>query len=152
MTVKIHKMAGYTGNELGGIGANSTDTSSADVFVQHNGSVVSAATTSGALSGVSLTRATYASDNETVAKATLNYIPANVDVTYEVTITGGTITAADQGKFYNLATASTVDGTTESATKSSVTNDGVGTDPVVTMQLQMVEYVSATVGRFRIVR
>lgn len=152
MAIKMHKMAGYTGNELGGIGANSTDTSSADVFVQHNGSVVSAATTSGAISGVSLTRAAYASGNETVAKAVLNYVPAQVDVTYEVTITGGTITAADQGKFYNLATASTVDGTTESATKSTVTNDGAGTDAVVTMQLQLVRFITATVGEFRIVR
>ena len=152
MAIKLLQNVTYTGNELGGIGANSTDTTAGDVFVQHSGSVVSPATTSGAISGVSLTRAAYASDNQTVAKKALNYVPNTVDAIYEVTITGGTVTAADQGKFYNLSSSTVVDGTTESTTESTVTNDGVGTDAVVKMQLQMVEFVSATLGRFRIVR
>jgi len=57
-----------------------------------------------------LTRKAYASNNQTVAQAPLNYIPKEVDVNYAVTITGGTITAADEGKFYNLSDEVTVDG------------------------------------------
>jgi hypothetical protein len=50
-----------------------------------------------------------ASDNQTVAKATVNYIPKRAKNLYNVTITGGTITQADEGKYYNLSDSETVD-------------------------------------------
>lgn len=52
-----------------------------------------------------------------------------------LSITGGTITAADEDKFYDLG-ASGVDGTTESTT---------------TGQVRMSKFISATQARFQIV-
>jgi hypothetical protein len=54
---------------------------------------------------------------------------------YEVTITGGTITIADETKYFDLSDSVTVDGTTESTT---------------TGQLRMTKFVSATASVFEI--
>ena len=133
MSVKIHEFKNYTGTERAGIGANSVDTSAADCFVTIAGNIVSKSTAGSEIAGVSLTRKAFASDNQTVAQLPLEYIP--VDNLYDVTITGGTITAADEGKFYDLSDSVTVDGTSESTT---------------TGQLRMVKFVSATNSTFEI--
>jgi S-adenosylhomocysteine hydrolase len=136
MTVKIARDASYTGNANDGIGANSADTTGGRFFVSKTNEVVSKAGTTGEVAGVSHTQKVFASDNETVAKARIEFIPANVDITYDVTITNGTITVVDEGKYYNLTAAGdTVDGTTESTT---------------TGQLRMVKFNSATNSTFRI--
>lgn len=135
MSVKLVEFKTYTGTERGGIGANSVDTSAEDAFVTISGNVVAKSTAGDEIAGVSLTRKVYASDNQTVAMAALDYIPVDVDNVYAVTITGGTITAADEGKFFDLSDAVTVDGTSESTT---------------TGQLRMVKFVSATNSNFKI--
>ena len=91
MTIKLSEFKSYDGTERGGVGENSADTSGGDVFVTVSGNVVAPAAAGEEIFGVSLTRKVYASDNETVAKAALNYIPVGVDNLYEVTISGGTI-------------------------------------------------------------
>lgn len=137
MTIKLVEHSKYEGTERGGIGANSADFSATDYFVSRSGNVVSKAGASGVVEGVSLTRATYASDNQTVAQAQLNYIPKEVNNLYDVTITNGTITVADEMKYYNLTSAgNVVDGTTESTT---------------TGQLQLVKFKTATLSSFAIV-
>lgn len=151
MSVKISEFKNYTGTEAGGIGANSVDTTEGECFVSVAGNIVSKATASTAIAGVSLTRKVYASDNQTVAQARLNYIPSDVDVLYAVTISGGTITAADEGKYYNLLNSVTVDGSTETANEATVNAAAAGTTPVVKMQLQLVKFVSATNSLFKIV-
>ena len=88
------------------------------------------------IAGVSVTEKLFASDNATVALAKVTIVPADADVVYEMPITGGTITIADQGKYYDITAAQVVDGATESTT---------------TGQLQMVEFISATRGKFKIV-
>lgn len=136
MTIKLVEHSKYEGTERGGIGANSTDTSATDFFVSKTGNVVSKAGASGEVVGVSLTRKVYTSDNQTVAAAELNFIPALEDNLYDVTITNGTITVDDEQKYFNLTSAGNiVDGTTESTT---------------TGQLQMIKFKSATLSTFRI--
>lgn len=68
--------------------------------------------------------------------ARVTYEEQKPQTTFEVPITGGTITIADEGKYYDLATAITVDGTTESTS---------------TGQLELVKFISATLCLFKIV-
>lgn len=85
--------------------------------------------------GISVTDKTYDSDNYTVDKARVVYLPTdNLDEVL-LPITGGTITYADEGKFYDLTTAA-VDWTSESTT---------------TGQVKMTKFLSATLAWFRIV-
>lgn len=135
MSVKISKFKTYTGDEGTGIGANSVDTTTGQCFVTKSGSIVSKATAGSEISGVALTSKVYASDNQTVDARPLNFIPTKVDMEYEVTITGGTITIADETKYYDLTDSVTVDGSTESTT---------------TGQLRMTKFISSTASVFEI--
>jgi hypothetical protein len=136
MTVKIARFASYTGNELDGIGSNSVTTVAATKFVTKTNEFVALATAGSEISGASITQKAFDSDNQTVAKARLAYIPNHVDITYDCTISNGTITVVDEGKYYDLMDSVTVDGATESTT---------------TGQLRMVKFNSATNSTFRIV-
>lgn len=136
MTVRLHKINGYTGDQSFGVGANSLALDATYFINEAQGGVVSKATVGGVISGVNDTIKTFASDNQTVALAKAYYVPTKVDAVYEVTITGGTITSADKGKYFDLSDAETVDGSTKSTT---------------TGQVQMVEFISATKGIFKIV-
>ena len=78
----------------------------------------------------------FASNNETVAKAFLEYIKADDYSRYSMVINGWTITKADEGKYFDVNASQEVDGTTESAT---------------TGQIKMEEYISATKGIFSVV-
>lgn len=152
MAISLKNFVTYTGNEEGVIAENSADTSTSDIFVTISGGFAAPAAAGEKIAGVSLTRAAFAANNQTVAKRKLNFIPSEVDLTYMVTVSGGTITAADVGKYFNLSSSTVVDGTTEATAEATVTNDGVGTDAVVKMQLVMVGFVSATLCEFKIVR
>lgn len=87
--------------------------------------------------GVSLTNKTFASDNQTVDQDLVIYEEANDYLKIQMPITWGTITQADEGKYFDITSDSdqTVDGTTESAS---------------TGQLQLVKFISATKGVFKI--
>jgi len=78
----------------------------------------------------------FAADNQTVAKELVNFHPVKASDEYLATITGGTITQAKVGNYYDLTVAQVVNGATESAT---------------TGQVQLVEFISATRGIFKIV-
>ena len=137
-----------------GIGANSMDLTIGATFLKRAGNVVSIATAAtDRIVGVNVTEALYASDNQTVAFKEVKYIDKSVHALYEVTISGGAVTVDDEGKFYNLSAADTVNGATESTVPYYVvSNDATAAvDPVVCMQLELVKFVSATKGWFRIV-
>jgi hypothetical protein len=86
--------------------------------------------------GVSKDQKVFASDNQTVAMKKVNFHPTKDSDEYLATITGGTITQAKVGNYYDLTAAQVVNGATESAT---------------TGQVQLVEFISATRGIFKIV-
>ena len=118
------------------IAANSAAITSGD-FVTLSGGFVAEATTSAIIEGVSNQTKTYASDNQTVAKLNVSYTVADDELVVRCAISGGTITAADEGKFYILgANGSTVDGTSESTLVGS---------------LRMIKFISATLADFVIV-
>lgn len=151
MALSIHIPDNQATNSRTGVATNSLSLVWRH-FVSKTGEVVSKATSSSVIAGVSYTQDTFASDNETVAKAKVEFEPSTTPNTYRVTITGGTITVADEEKFYNLSNSETVNGATESTTGVYVnTSDaGAATDPVVKMQVQLVKFISATEGIFRI--
>lgn len=125
----------YEAGDFSAIGGNSL-TFVYREFLNATGGYAIKAVAGGVVSGVSKEVATFASDNQTVAMKKLVYEPQKAQTTFRVPITGGTITIADEGKYYDLATSTTVDGTTESAT---------------TGQLKLVKFISATLCDFQIV-
>ena len=151
--IKIEVLKSYDGEADTGLGGNSVDLTSGPAFVAKASNIVTKATSSSVIAGVSLTQKAFASDNQTVAGLKVEYVPARVDNLYGVTISGGTITVADEGKFYNLTDSVTVDGTTESVTGVYTKTDdsGAAIDPTLNFQLQLVKFVSATYSMFRIV-
>ena len=133
-TFKARKTPNYNTGTQSFVSANSADFGSGTpVSIGATGAVPSTAGTT--IVGVSVTAKTFASDNFTVAKDVVNYIPSEANQHYQITITGGTITIADQGKYYDLTAAAIVDGATESTT---------------TGQVRLEKFISATLGVFSI--
>lgn len=131
------------------VAANSTAIKAAD-FVTLSGGFVTAATGAAKIEGLSNMEETFASDNQTVAKKELSYTVLDPTMVVEMAISGGTITAADEGKYFILgADGRTVDGTSETTAPAYVdTTSGSATDPVIFANLRMVKYISATKGWF----
>lgn len=152
MTIKIWTQDNYARNSQSGVGANSLALTG-KFFLKRTGNVIDKAGASDRIIWVNYTEKTFASDNETVAKSKVEFEPKATDVSYLVEISGGTITVADEGKFYNLLDADTVDGTTESTTPYFVDTSDTGgaVDPVISRQLQLERFISATLGEFKIV-
>jgi hypothetical protein len=156
--IQIYKKPLYEVSTDSGIAVNSLDLTTnlgGMYFVSKASDIVSKATSSAKIEGVSLTQGTFASDNQTVAKKRVEYIESKNPVQYGVTITGGTITVADEGKFFNLSDEVTVDGTTESSASTVGayvdTTAGTAVDPVLIFQLKLVKFISATYSVFEIV-
>lgn len=141
------------------IGGNSVSVSNGNFVSLSGGYIIKAVDTSGRIEGIANETATMASDNQTVAKAKICYTVAQPTTEFEITISGGTVTQADVGKFYNLTSGGTaIDGTTESATGSYVNTSesltgnaesiGSATDAVLKLQFKLVKFLSATNGIF----
>jgi len=135
MSIRLDKSIDYNNSTESGIGGNSMVLDGA-YFLQQTSGIIEKATAGARIVWVNVTEWTMTSDNETVAKKRINFVPASAGRLYEVEISWGTITVADEGKFYNLSDADTVDWITESAT---------------TGQLQLVKFVKATKSIFKIV-
>jgi hypothetical protein len=135
MVVKKINSNTYDNGDIAVIGGNSVTFAMRD-FVTKTGGFLVLSTAGDTILGVSKENATMASDNQTVGKIKVVVEEQKPQTTFEVTITGGTITIADEGKYYDLATTTTVDGTSESTT---------------TGQLQLVKFISATLCLFKIV-
>ena len=152
MSIRLYESNGYKTSTLSGIGDNSMVLDGA-YFLQQTSGIVEKATAGARIIWVNNTQATFASDNETVAKKRVEFVPATADRLYEVEITGGTITVADEGKYYNLTDADTVNGATESTVPFYVDTSDTGgaADPVIALQVQLVKFVSSTKSIFRIV-
>ena len=133
------------------IAANSLDINIGDLVSETSGFMVKAGTT-GEIKWISLSKYTFASNNQTVAKRKVTFVPKTTDLILEMTA-DASIAQADVGSYFNINADGTVDVATKSATKSIVnTSDtGAATDPVVTKQLELVRVISSTVWEFKIV-
>lgn len=152
MWIKIWTQDNYAKNSERWVGANSLNLTG-KFFLKRTGNIIDKAGASDRVIGVNYTEDTFASDNQTVALKTVEFEPKENQMTYIVEISGGTITVVDEGKYFNLLDADTVNGSTESTVPYFVKTDDAGAaiDPVVSMQLQMVKFISATKGEFKIV-
>ena len=126
---------GYGAGSENYVAANSLD-ASVGTLISLSGGYAAASGAGTDIVGVSVTSKVFAADNQTVAMDKVTINPTKSETVYEMPITGGTITAAKVGKFYNITATQVVDGATESAT--------VG-------KLQLVKFISATRGQFKIV-
>ncbi len=125
----------YGNGDVSAIGGNSV-VFTPKKFVALNGGFLVLATATLPIVGVCKTKATMASDNQTVNKIKVVYAEQKPQSTRMVDITGGTINQTKEGRYYNLINETTVNGASESTT---------------TGQLQLVQFVSATKGLFKIV-
>lgn len=130
------------------IAKNSTAVSTGD-FVSASAGFVTQATTSGEIIGLSNQTKTYTADNQTVALEKLSYTVKTDETIVRAVVGGAVIANTDEGKFYNLTNAYTVDGT--SGTASESVSPAVPGDVIVKKQLRLVKFVSTTVGDFAIV-
>lgn len=121
-----------------GIGWNSVTFKDGDLVSKVGGFIVQS-TAGVAIEWMKLGEQTFSANNQTVAKATAEYAKADEYTQYEMVINGGTITQADEWKFYNINSSQEVDLTTENALKSN-------------MQLKLEKFISATKGIFSVVK
>lgn len=128
------KTNGYTSGLVSKVAANSVDLDEG-TLVKIDGGYITVAGAGDTIEGVSVTKNVFASDNQTVAMELATYMPANANQWYEMPITGGSVTAADVGKYFDITAAQVVDGASESAS---------------TGQLKMEQFISATRGVFSI--
>lgn len=130
--IKKLKTNTYENGVLSAVGKNSA-VFTEHCFVNKVANILDVATVGWNITGIAMSAATMASDNETVAKAEVNYEVQKDSTTYLVPIVWWTVTVDDEGKYYDLKTSESVDGTTESTT---------------TGQLKLVKFHSATSCEF----
>ncbi len=133
------------------IASNSLDINSWDFVSLTSGFVVKAGTT-GKIEWISKTDRVFASNNQTVAKAKVVYVPSKGQLTVEATA-DATIAQADIGSYFNINADGTVDVATKSATNAYVNTSDAGwaVDPVLYLQLKLVRVITSTLGEFEIV-
>lgn len=153
MPIYMKEHDGFVNTIDSGIAANSLDLLSGATFLKRASGFISQATAAAdRIVGVNTTEAVFASNNQTVAKKRVNFVPTWAARKYLVTISGGAVTEADEGKFFSLSAADTVGGATVVTVPYYVdTVAGTAIDPVISLQLELVRFVSATQGIFRII-
>lgn len=114
---KIYKIGRFIGSEW--IGWNSVTVWDWD-FVSKVGGYMVKATAWVDIEWVAAGEQTFASDNQTVAMSKMSYLKSDDYSRYRVAISWGTITQADEWKYYDLTDADTVDWTSESTTTGQV--------------------------------
>lgn len=128
----------YDNWDVHAIGGNSVAFTT-DKFVATNGGFLILATASTNVVGRCKMNITTAADNQTVDKVRVIYEEQKPQTTWEVAITGGgSLTQADEGKYFKLSDASTMDGSTAHASPSG-------------LQFQLVRFISTTKGLFKII-
>ncbi len=142
---KIYTDTSYVSRSEEGIAGNSVAIENGEFVSKSGGFVIKTAAASGKIVGIANVTKTYASNNQTVAKAKLSY--TDLKRGQRVVIAAdASITQADEGKFYNLNdTTQTVDVATASTIEAYVnTEAGAAYDPVVTFQVKLVKFVDQT--------
>lgn len=128
-------VAGADEGSAEAIASNSLSVANGDMISLTTGFAAKAVAASTAISGIANGTKTYAADNQTVAKAKVNYlrvIPRDTILEIE---TSADATQANVGRYFTLTAGQKVDVATVATAK------GV-------LPLMMVEYVSATKSRF----
>lgn len=125
----------FTGGNVSYIAENSLVAEGGELMFYDNTAGLDHAAAGEQIDGVCLSDKTFPTSNFGTDNERCLVVPVSDIVTVTLPISGGTITIADEGKYFDLTTDA-VDGTTESAS---------------TGQVRLLEFVSATEGIFEIV-
>lgn len=136
------------------IGTNSATFANSD-FVSLTGGFAVKSTAGKKVIGTANGAATFASNNQTVAKAKLSVLLAEpFESRYEIP-TSASITDADVGKFYDLNASQVIDVATALVSENGLvvnTSDaGAATDPVIQRQFRLDKVLTSTLGVFTVV-
>lgn len=127
--------------------ANSQTILGGELVAISGGFLVKATGTTPNIVGIANASITSASNNQTVAQAKLSYTRKSDEMRFSLPIVGGTVDNTDEGKYYNLDSNGSVDGTSEAADFATAnTSTGV----ITRLQLRLVKYVDATNSIFAI--
>lgn len=129
------KGKGYNTGLDSKVAGNSLAVENGDALTLTGGFIVKA-TAGSTIIGVSADNGTFAANNQTVAKDKVLFSPVSTEETFIIPITGGTITQAKVGNFYDINAGQVVNGASESATTGT---------------LRLERFISATSGEFSIV-
>lgn len=127
--------------------ANSQTILGGELVANSGGFLVKATGSTPNIVGIANHSITSASDNQTVAQAKLNYTRKDDELRFSLPIVGGSVVNADEGKYFNLDSNGSVDGTSK-ATDFATANTGTGV--ITRLQLRLVKYVDATNSIFAI--
>lgn len=127
--------------------ANSQTILGGELIANSGGFLVKATGSTPNIVGIANHSITSASDNQTVAQAKLNYTRKDDELRFSLPIVGGTVANTDEGKYFNLDSNGSVDGTSK-ATDFATANTSTGV--ITRLQLRLVKYVDATNSIFAI--
>jgi len=146
----IKVLADYNESSFEGIASNSVAIANGDMLSLASGFVVKTTASTGRVIGVANGTKTYASDNQTVAKAKVNYLRLCASETMVILNTTASITAAMVGNFFTVNSSQVIDHTTSRAfqTSTNTSDAGVAADIATIYPFQLVEFISATQGKF----
>lgn len=136
------------------IGGNSVAFDNSD-FVSLTGGFAVKATAGKKVIGTANGAVTFASNNQTVAKARLSVLLAEpFEARYEIG-TSASITDADVGKYYNLNASQVIDVATALVSENgfvvNTSDAGAATDPVIQRQFRLEKVLTSTLGVFSVV-
>lgn len=136
------------------IGANSATINSGDI-VTLSGGFVSTIVATGQVEGIAQETKTFASDNQTVAKAKISVVLPRKGQTFSLTCNSASLAQADVGAYFLLASGNTVDYATKRATTApyivNTSDAGAATDPVLLPHVRLVEYVGQNTSIYEFV-
>ena len=140
----LNSFSSYTNS---GIAANSLALTTASFLTRNaSGFIEIADGPTDRIIGVNDTFKTFSSTNQTTDRKRVEYKPICNNIEYVVDISGGTVTVADEGKLFFLASVNVIDG----ASKVSPTATATTAATQINGQFELVQFISATSGVFRI--
>lgn len=134
------------------IGTNSATITAGDLVGLSGGFATKLGAT-GAIEGIAEETKTFTSNNQTVAKATVQVTLPRKGVTFALPCSSGSLAQADVGSYFLINSSQEVDYTTKTTSVAIVnTSDaGAAADPVVGRQVRLVEYIGEDTSRYEFV-
>ena len=133
------------------IAANSQTILSGDL-VTLSGGFISKAGTTGIIEGVATQDLTSASDNQTVAKATVGYVESVPSMRVQLECSSNSLAATDEGSYFNLTSAGIVDYATKTSYPSFIdTTSASAADATVYKQVRLEKYVGEDTSTYSVV-
>lgn len=133
------------------VGTNSATIAAGDLVTLSGGFVVKAGAAA-KIEGIAEQSKTFASDNQTVAKAELQVVLPRKGQTFVLACSSASLAQADVGSFFDLTSAQDVDYATKTAYASYIdTTSASAADALVKKQVRLVKYVGRNTSEYEIV-